>query len=381
MNDSELDALMRQAQQPTDTVVAALDLRWGGQELLEEIMSTPISSHRGSADAEPVKSTDAELVDVGSAARPVELEVEPFTAGLSGPSRRRRRVLIGVAAAVAFAAAIAGPTIAFRGGDKVAVVPGVQSTPAPAVDGDKIRVLLDDPAWKISYVDEDNADNGEIRFSSGQGQLEVRWLAADQYQDLYADRMDVSKPLPFLLFGRDGAQFTYSATDFAVILPPEGKTILEIRGQVGNKAAFAALAAKLKQVSVDQWLAAMPASVVTPDRAAEVTKEMLTDVPLPPGYDASKVPTYGANHEYQFGAAVIGKVTCIWLSEYQKARTAGDKAGMATVAEALNTSRTWKTLQKMSAEGDYPEVLWEFTDKVAKGQAIGGYRSSLGCDD
>jgi hypothetical protein len=368
MNDREIDALVRQAQTHADAEVAAFDLGRGEQELLEEIMSAPFASHRGPSNAEPVEPGEP---------KPVELPLELPPAERPAPFQRRRRVLIGVAAAVAFAAAIAGPTIAFRGGDDVKVVPGNET---PAGSSDKSRVLLDDPAWKITHVDEDTPINGEIQFSNGKLQLEVRWVEADSYKDLYADRMDVSKPEPFPLFGAEGAQFTYGPTDFAVILPPQGKTALEIRGGVGDKAAFAALTTKLRQVSVEQWEAAMPASVVTPDRAAERAKQMLADVPLPAGYDAAQVPTSGTNDEYQYGAAVIGNVTCVWLKEYQSARKASDEAGMATVDKALKTSRSWKTLQSMNAEGDYPEVVWEFADLVAQRKAVDDYPMSLGCE-
>ena len=358
MNDRELDRLLRQAQPHTDAMVGALDLRRGGQELLEEIVSTPSTPQFDVTNHEPV---------------------ELPTAAAPAPPGRGRRALVAVAAAAAFAAAIAGPTIAFRGGND-ALTPGAYSGQARAVASSNPRLLLDDPDWKITHVDEFSADVGEIVFSNGDRRLEVNWYAADTYQDYYDDRLMVSKPKPFVLLGREGAQFTYSANDFAVMLPVKGKNFLEIRGGVGDSAAFAAVLAQLKQVSVEQWLAAMPASVVTPSETGKVAQQMLADVPLPAGFNTSKLPNDGTNDFYQFGAAVIGNVTCAWLKDYQGARTAGNEPGMAKVDQALGTSRTWKTLQQMNKDGDYPEAVWDLADRVHKREAVDDYQQALGCD-
>ncbi|HST82764.1 MAG TPA: hypothetical protein VLL08_13605 [Kineosporiaceae bacterium] len=360
MNDDELDSLVRQAQPHADAVVAALDLGRGGQELLEEIMSTPNTSQLGPAGSGPVPPSEPQL-DVGLVER------------ASAPLRRRRRTLIGVAAVAAFAAAVAGPTIAFRGGNKVTVTPGHS---APAAAGDSPRLLLDDPAWKITHVDQDSPAEGEIRFTNGKRALDVNWRSAADYQEFYDDRLDVSKPVPVTLLGRNGVQFTYSPNDFAVILPPQGKNFLEIRGG-GNKAAFAAVTAKLKAVSLQEWYAGMPASVVTPDRSAAVAKEMLADVPLPAGFDPSTLSIDYAQDSYQYGAYAVGTVTCAWLKDYASARAAHDEAGMATVDKALKTSRNWKTLKTMAKQGGYSEVIWEYADKVAQRKSVGNYEEGL----
>jgi hypothetical protein len=83
---------------------------------------------------------------------------------------------------------------------------------------------------------------------------------------------------------------------------------------------------------------------------------------------------------YQFGAAVIGNVTCAWLQDYVTARTTGDEAGMKAVDAAMSTSRKWKVLQQMQKQGDYPWMLWTLAERVAKHQDVGKYRTTLGCD-
>jgi hypothetical protein len=121
----------------------------------------------------------------------------------------------------------------------------------------------------------------------------------------------------------------------------------------------------------------MPASMVTPDKSAAVAKEMLADVPLPAGFDASTLSIDYVQDSYQFGAHVIGAVTCVWLKDYASARAAHDEAGMATVDKALKTSPTWKTLLAMDKDGDYPNVIWEYANKVTHRKAVTGYQEGL----
>jgi hypothetical protein len=247
VNDSQIDRLVQQAQ-PRAEAVASLALGRGGQELLEEIMSTPNTPEVDSQNSEAVSPQRIE---------PVEL---PTTEPRTPAPRRRRQALIGLAAAVAVAAAVAGPTVLFQAGDKVVATPGSDSQKLREAAVGSPRLLIDDPTWKITVVDDLASDNGGVTFTKGTSSVNVSWAQADRYQDRYDDRLDVSAPVPFQILGRGGNRFRYDATDFAVMLPPEGKTFLEIRGTGVNETAFAALMAKLKKVSVEEWLAAMPAS-------------------------------------------------------------------------------------------------------------------------
>jgi hypothetical protein len=248
VNESQIDRLVRQAQ-PRAEAIASLRLGRGGQELLEEIMSTSIVPELDLPDPE---SGAPQWID------PVEL---PTSQAATPAPRRRRQALIGLAAAVAVAAAVTGPTLLFQAGNERTVTPGSYGQAWEIASSN--RLLIDDPTWKITVVDDLTADQGSVRFTKGRWNLEVTWFPTRRYQDLYDDRLDVSAPVSFQVLGRGGSRFRYSATDFAVILPPEGKTFLEIRGVVRNEADFAAVVSKLKKASAEEWLAAMPTSAVT----------------------------------------------------------------------------------------------------------------------
>jgi hypothetical protein len=76
-------------------------------------------------------------------------------------------------------------------------------------------------------------------------------------------------------------------------------------------------------------------------------------------------------------------VACGWIEQWQRARAAGDAAAAQRAVAALSTSHDWKVLRDMDAEGDYPEVLWQYADALAvpgAGEsAVEGYRGALGC--
>src|SRR5262249_15510938 len=136
------------------------------------------------------------------------------------------------------------------------------------------------------------------------------------------------------------------------------------------------------------WLSAMPASVVQPADQATVVDEMLKGVPLPAGFDAQGLVREDVRDRYQLGAKVSGAVACAWIGQWVVARRDGDTAATSAAVAAMATSRGWTILKEMQAEGDYPEVLWQYADAIAgPGTVEGGktlsveesYRQALGC--
>ena len=71
--------------------------------------------------------------------------------------------------------------------------------------------------------------------------------------------------------------------------------------------------------------------------------------------------------------------TCAWLEDFENAKTHDQQAEADEAARVLGTSRQWPILKQMNADGDYPEVVWDFADQVGAGQVPEGYREGLGC--
>jgi len=348
MNDHELDHLIARANPFGDDTVRQLPTAAAESDLMEGILTTPTTRRSP-----------------------------------------RRPVLLAAAAAVVAAAIVGGVAAAASGGGTHTAGPSSSNPAGPhiafaanvrAIAEANQRLLIDEPGWKITHVDEFTVAEGEVRFENGSKSLDVSWRAADQYRTYYDDRAHDNAKQPITLLGQQGTMFTYADdNDFTTILPPKGKNFLEIRGEGGSEQEYRDLIAKLHPVDVDTWLAAMPASVVKPADARATVDAMLAGLPLPSGLDKQRLYQQPTQDRYQLGATVSGAVACGWLDQWVAAKSSGDAQQLKQATDALATSHSWKVLNDMNAEGDYPEAVWQFADEVATGQGPTGYQQGLGC--
>lgn len=352
MNDRDFDRLIARANPFGDEQVRQLPTDGAESELLEDILTTNTTA---------------------TALRP----------------NRRRTYLLVAAAAAAVAVLLTGAFL--PRGNPVGPQSAYGAEVRAVADANQ-RLLLDAPGWKIARVDQFTAREGEMSFSSGKKQLDVHWRPADAYRTYYDDRAHENTSKPIELLGQKGTQFQYGkSTDFTTILPPKGENFLEIRADVGSEQAYRDLIGKLHSVETETWLDAMPASVVKPDEAKKVVDEMLADIPVPAGFDKTKLYRHGVSDRYQLGAGVAGAASCAWIDQWTAAKKSGDKARVQEAVDAMKTSHSWKILREMDKEGDYPEVVWEYADSMAKGKTPGGLTKSpngetvvndgLGCAD
>lgn len=292
------------------------------------------------------------------------------------PNRRPRIIVLAAAAAVIV---IALTGVFFPRGNPAAPTSAYGAEVLKVAEANQ-RLLLDAPGWKVSRVDEFTAEQGEMSFTNGKQELAVHWRPATEYQGYFDDRAYGNTKEPIELLGQKGTMFRYAGTtDFTTILPVKGKNFLEIRANVGSEAAYRELIGKLEPVGVEEWLDAMPASAVKPAENTKVVDGMLADLPVPAGFDKSGLYKQTVSDRYQVGARVSGAVTCAWLNQWTAAKKSGDQAKLTEATDAMKTSRGWKVLKEMDKEGDYPDVIWEYADQIAKGQAPADYRQGLGC--
>jgi hypothetical protein len=389
--------------------------------------------------ADPFPAPEVLDLQGADAALLAEICARPPVDRLSLLQRRRRRtrrasalrtrLAVSVATAAAMTAAIGVPAIIsdHRAGSdpggstgtearrpettrpapgQVSTAPVTFAAAAVRVARANPRVLVTAPGWTVRSVEGFDPEAGEIVFQLGPDQwrdeafaggsshlndaprLEVTWYPRAQYESHRADRAREPHLQHVTLFGRRAQMISYSATNHAVMLPPQGSVFLELRGNnLGDQAAFKQfLADSAEQVDIRTWLAAMPSSVVTAGNVDAAVRKALTGVPLPPGFDASSLDRGLALDPYQFGARVTGMVACGWIEEWQRAHEAGDVAAADRAAAAMATSRDWAVLHEMDADGDYPEVVWQYADILAAGgtsqsakAGLEGFRGALGC--
>jgi hypothetical protein len=252
------------------------------------------------------------------------------------------------------------------------------------------RLLVDAPGWKVTRADEFSAEIGEMTFGNGRREAELHWQPVRHQADTVEDRAhSADLDTTASVLGAEARLFRYAGTDDYTALWVSGRHGLEFRGRAPSVAAFKSTLASLRQVDVDTWLTAMPASVVRPSNRAEVVQGMLADIPVPPGFDSASLEDGAAVRDrYQLGATVVSAVTCAWVDRWVAAKRDGDTTAAATAVAALQTSRDWKVLHEMDDEGAYPEVLQQHVDALAgDGTIIGGkplkveesWRNAFGC--
>jgi hypothetical protein len=304
------------------------------------------------------------------------------------PRRWHRRRMLGLAAP-AFVAAVAafviGMTLSGRNGEQAwaaALVRVAEAAP---------RLLVDEPGWQVTRADQLSVDYGEMTLADGDRELELKWLSASQYAHAVETRVEEMDDLATAPAADAEARlFRYPGKNEYVAVWRRGDYTVEARGLAPDADAFRALLGSLHEVDVDTWLSAMPASVVKPASQAEVVDEMLAGIPLPPGFDATAIPTTDAVRErYQLGAQVAGAVACAWIDRWVAARGAGDETGAREAVDAMATARTWPVLLEMDEDGAYSEVLWKYAAAMAtNGPVPAGkpgvtveqsYQAALGC--
>jgi hypothetical protein len=301
----------------------------------------------------------------------------------ASPWRARRRAVVGVPVVAAMLAAVAlGTTMLTRGGDAAwaaALVKVAESVP---------RLLPGEQGWQVSRADQFNIDFGEVTFTRGQAELELRWQPASAYQATLRKRThDAGLTSAVVIAGTNARVFRDRSTDlFSAVWKRSGYAV-EIRGTARDIEDFESTLGSFHEVDVDAWLSAMPANVVKPSSRSGVVNQMLADVPLPSGFNVDKLRTGDTVRDrYQLGAEASGAVGCAWIGQWLSAQQAGDHARARQATNAMATSRHWVILREMKAEGNYPDVFWQYAAAMTTNQPVLGkatvaqsYMSALGC--
>jgi hypothetical protein len=363
------DELVRRAAPVTDEQVEALDLTAAEAELSSAILARTRDAPRRRARV------------------PRRLAL---------PRRRSLRwSLVAVAAA---ALALAGVSLTRDGG--IATGPDrVWAAAALRVADAVPRIAIDAPGWHVERVDTLTVEQGEIAFGGDGLEAELMWLPSGKYQQYLDSNVQDAKEIPDAeeipdveVLGTPARAFRSFGSTYNVLWR-SGGYMLQLHVQPADfheplaPERVLGLLDSLKLVSVDEWLGAMPASLVRPDDVQTTVERMVSDMRLPDGFDvAALADKLSLRDRYQLGAHVAGAVACDWIGRWVRASRSGDERAAADASAALASSHDWSILHEMESEGAYPEVLWEFADAIVGGGEAGQvdevathYRQAL-CD-
>jgi hypothetical protein len=349
-------------------------------------------------DAAPITDDQvrALTLDVPEADLFAAITAQPRAARARRPRHRSRRwALPGLGTAAVAGAAVLIVSLAGGGaGGKLSPAPErAWAASAVRVANAVPRLLIGEPDWRVTRADEFTVDEGEMTFSNGSATLDLHWRTGS-FRTWVADRAHSGDALPAIeVLGTRAKVFRYrDSTDDFTALWRSGRLTMELRSGYPTRLSeeeYRRVLGSLKVVGVDQWLAAMPPSVVLPAETTRAVDAMLAGIPLPDGFNADALKRDAAVRDrYQLGARVAGAVACGWIEQWTAARRAGDREAAAAAVEAMQTSRRWPILREMQAEGEYPDLLWELADAMRDDSSIpagrrmsvdDGYEAALGC--
>jgi hypothetical protein len=307
--------------------------------------------------------------------------------GSAGVGVPRRPVLI-VALAAAVVLLLAVPAAFFGGGgqardpvstgDLTGVPVSATNAAVPTTATQPLEyppyLLLEADAWHmVSYYQGPGPRNLRDSLYDGPdgAHVEVQiWSgsAADIERQVQDRVEEANSKRPVTIAGIDAVAGDYSG-DIGfrtIVVGGADAYVIEIDYQSsagGSNADLDTLLAGIRFVGRVDFEQAVPAGSVTSATRESVVAEMLADIPLPPGFDVSKITATG--DRYYVGADVTSAVTCGWIEAWTEAKKNADSVTEAAAVDAMQSSRNWAILLEMDAEGDYPKVIWSYADGMA----------------
>jgi hypothetical protein len=149
-----------------------------------------------------------------------------------------------------------------------------------------------------------------------------------------------------------------------------------------DSAGFLADAQHVITTDAVSWEAELAGHAVLPSQRPEQVADILSDIPLPGGFDTH--PLTDSTHpkvRYQLIAEVTGAVFCAWAGLWDAALAAGDTNAANGFASTIASSRRWHALNEIADQGGFAEVMWEYSARVARGDrsVIAELPGGLGC--
>jgi hypothetical protein len=363
-----------------------------------EILGTANPLPRGVAAALPLPVGESELL------RGIVADRSGTTLrGVRVHRRVRRKFALGLAVAVAAAVAVTvvpfgggggGPTPAFA----AALVRFANSTP---------RLLLQIPGWHVVFVEQDPG-GGEMHFARGrvnaQGMPATSLTGEPSLLDRYAQlnwgtnqierrfirsgRQNIPTGLgvPVTRLQLEGRAHGWMDVIASLIF---GNREVSLRVTVKNMSGLRSALLALTQVDASTWLEAMPPSVIKSANSGPAIRQMLEGIPLPPGFDAAKIPGVNTTQtNYYLGTELTGAVACTWIADWNQARASHNTAAESRAIVAMATAPKWPVFRWMARQGAWPQVLISYAKAMRSGEVTEGrpgiplvaaVNSGLGC--
>lgn len=215
------------------------------------------------------------------------------------------------------------------------------------------RLVVTAPGWSIIHANI-TAEEGGLTYRdaghpySGRYALDMNWAPSGLYHEALRGLRRNATVTHSIVLGRQVATFHERGGAYDTVFPPQGDVFVTLSLPAVEHEA---LLRSVRAVSVDRWLAAMPAEVVQPAAKSSVIAGMLQGVPLPPGFDLSSLEAESElSNRFDLGKAVAGAVACGWIESWSAANRSGDDAVARQAVEGMAGARRWAVLLQMVQE-------------------------------
>jgi hypothetical protein len=230
------------------------------------------------------------------------------------------------------------------------------------------RFLVGEDGWSITRADQWGGDTGigEMLYENGSEKAQLAWIPREMRPIETFNSETGEELVPLLGLRNSPVTISVGGTGWFRAAWHEGKWTMELDTVAASPERVAEIVGSLRPVGIDEWLSAMPAEAVRPDGRAETVDAMLADVPLPPGFDISKLREAPGvvNQRYQLGAEVVLTVVCAWVGRWVEARESGDAQALGESVAAMATSHDWAILKELDAETGYGQSVWPIADAM-----------------
>lgn len=363
---------------------------------LDELVAAAAPITDAQLQAPLLDQLEAELCPaIMSEPRVPERARPPRTAARRVPRLRRaahRRVPVRVLAVLGLLAALVAGGVVLPGADRF----GRDSQQAFAASAVRVahavpRLLIGESGWTVQRVDEFRIASGEMSFVKGDGSIGLYWRPAADHARFLRDRavgadhtiVDVAGRR-IDVFASDGPSQPFKSRLFSALWLQQGYSIeFKVdgvsRAEPGQSLAdFERVLRSLRVVGVDEWLSAMPASVVRPSQREQVVASILADVPLPPDFDSRALESATAVKDHdQLVIEATGAAACSWVQRWVAARRERDAPKAAAAVSAMRTSHHWAALHQL-ARGGFQDSIWQIADAMATGTIAGAGHVTVG---
>lgn len=239
-----------------------------------------------------------------------------------------------------------------------------------------LRFLLPDGVI-VSGSESDGS--GEFLLDGRGLEVSLYWtmLAREPFDEFVDDRRDSGSELDVgAVAGFDAIVVAYSSTDHAAVIHDD--TYLYEFVAAVPEAEFRSVLDALTIVSEEEWAGAFSPGMTPPDEVAAVATGMLEGVTIPDTFDVRSLEELDVSGDrYQVAAAVVDRVVCAWLEQWERhpVGSAGREQAIAALADAAS----WPILVEIERSGGLTDVIREVGVAVrVDGEAVLGYLES--CD-